>query len=108
MVFGHFDMGRLMCGWGPGCFPVGAFPYHVGSEWADAVAEFVWQGWLGVACEEVSVDYFAEFGEPVAQRAYVTCFEVADALEFVSCLDEPVYFFVLGVYLFFEFALRFD
>ena len=29
-------------------------------------------------------------------------------LEFVSCLDEFVYFFVLGVYLFFEFALRFD
>ena len=29
-------------------------------------------------------------------------------LEFVSCLDEFVYFFVLGVDLFFEFALGFD
>lgn len=29
-------------------------------------------------------------------------------LEFVSCLDEFVYFLVLGVYLFFEFALGFD
>lgn len=29
-------------------------------------------------------------------------------LEFVSCLDESVYFFVLGVDLFFEFALGFD
>jgi len=29
-------------------------------------------------------------------------------LEFVSCLDEFVDFFVLGVYLFFEFALGFD
>lgn len=29
-------------------------------------------------------------------------------LEFVSCLDESVDFFVLGVYLFFEFALGFD
>lgn len=29
-------------------------------------------------------------------------------LEFVSCLDESVYFFVLCVYLFFEFALGFD
>ena len=29
-------------------------------------------------------------------------------LEFVSCLDEFVYFFVLGVDLFFEFALCFD
>lgn len=28
-------------------------------------------------------------------------------LEFVSCLDEFVYFFVLGVDLFFEFALCF-
>ena len=29
-------------------------------------------------------------------------------LEFVSGLDESVYFFVLCVYLFFEFALGFD
>lgn len=29
-------------------------------------------------------------------------------LEFVSCLDERVYFLVLGVDLFFEFALGFD
>lgn len=29
-------------------------------------------------------------------------------LEFVSCSDEFVYFFVLGVDLFFEFALCFD
>lgn len=29
-------------------------------------------------------------------------------LEFVSCLDELVYFFVLCVDLVFEFALRFD
>ena len=29
-------------------------------------------------------------------------------LEFVACLDEFVYFFVLCVYLFFEFALGFD
>lgn len=29
-------------------------------------------------------------------------------LEFVSCLDEFVDFLVLGVYLFFEFALGFD
>lgn len=29
-------------------------------------------------------------------------------LEFVSCLDEFVDFFVLGVYLFFEFALGFN
>lgn len=29
-------------------------------------------------------------------------------LEFVSCLDESVDFCVLGVYLFFEFALCFD
>ena len=29
-------------------------------------------------------------------------------LEFVSCLDESVDFFILGVYLFFEFALGFD
>lgn len=29
-------------------------------------------------------------------------------LEFVACLDEFVYFFVLGVYLFFEFALCLD
>lgn len=29
-------------------------------------------------------------------------------LELVSCLDEFVYFFVLGVDLFFEFALGFD
>lgn len=29
-------------------------------------------------------------------------------LEFVSCLDESVDFFVLCVYLFFEFALGFD
>lgn len=29
-------------------------------------------------------------------------------MEFVSCLDESVYFLVLGVYLFFEFALCFD
>lgn len=29
-------------------------------------------------------------------------------LEFVSCLDEFAYFFVLGVDLFFEFALCFD
>ena len=29
-------------------------------------------------------------------------------LEFVSAFDEPVYFLVLGVYLFFEFALCFD
>lgn len=29
-------------------------------------------------------------------------------LEFVSAFDEFVYFLVLGVYLFFEFALSFD
>ena len=29
-------------------------------------------------------------------------------LEFVSCFDEFVDFFVLGVYLFFEFSLCFD
>lgn len=29
-------------------------------------------------------------------------------LEVVSCLDESVYFFVLGVYLFFKFTLGFD
>lgn len=36
------------------------------SEWADAVAEFVWQGWFGVLFEEFVVDDFAESGEPVS------------------------------------------
>lgn len=44
----------------------------------------------------------------MAYAADVACFEVADVLEFVSGLDESVYFLVLGVYLFFEFALGFD
>lgn len=36
-------------------------------ELADAVAEFVGEGWFGVVCEEFLVfDYFAELGEPVA------------------------------------------
>lgn len=38
----------------------------------------------------------------------VAGFEVAYVLEFVSCSDEFVYFFVLGVDLFFEFALCLD
>lgn len=56
---GRFDMvkPRLVAG---------AFSYRVWSEWADAVAEFVGEGWFGVACEEVFVDDFAEFGEPVS------------------------------------------
>lgn len=54
------------------------------------------------------VDDLAEFGEPVAYVADVACFEVAGVLEFVSGLDEFVDFFVLGVDLFFEFALGFD
>lgn len=58
--------------------------------------------------EESLVEDFAEFGEPVAEATYVACFEVADVLEFVPCLDESVYFFVLCVDLFFEFALGFD
>lgn len=44
----------------------------------------------------------------MAYGANVACFEVADVLEFVSGLDEFVDFFVLGVDLFFEFALCFD
>lgn len=45
----------------------GAFLYFIGLEWADAIAEFVGEGWFGVACEEFLVfDYFAELGEPVA------------------------------------------
>lgn len=52
--------------WGsPGCL-AGAFSYRFWLEWADAVAEFVWECWFGVACEEFVVDDFAEFGEPVA------------------------------------------
>lgn len=58
--------------------------------------------------EEFLVDDFAESGEPVSQRAYVAGFEVADVLDIVSAFDEFVYFFVLGVDLFFEFALCFD
>lgn len=62
-----------------------------------------------MACEEFLVfDYFAELGEPVAYVADVAGFHVVDVLEFVSAYDEFVDFFVLGVYLFFEFALCFD
>lgn len=61
-----------------------------------------------MACQEVVVDYFAELGEPVAYHANVAGFDVACVLEFVSCLDELVYFFVLGVDLFLEFALYLD
>ena len=49
----------------PGLLP-GLFRIFVWLEWADAVAELVWQGWFGIACEEVGVDDLAEFGEPVA------------------------------------------
>ena len=44
----------------------------------------------------------------MAYASDVSCFDVADVLEFVSSLDEFVDFCVLGVYLFFEFALGFD
>lgn len=45
----------------------GAFSCRVGSEWTDAVAEFVGEAWFGVSCEEFLVfDDFAELGEPVA------------------------------------------
>ena len=44
----------------------GAFSYRFGSEWADSAAEFFGEAWFGVACEEIFVDYFTEFGEPVA------------------------------------------
>ena len=44
----------------------------------------------------------------MAYAAYVAGFHVVDVLEFVSAFDEFVYFFVLGVDLFFEFALCFD
>lgn len=40
--------------------------------------------------------------------ADVAGFEVVDVLEFVSAFDEFVDFLVLGVDLFFEFALGFD
>lgn len=43
----------------------GIFLFHV-VEGADSGAEFVGEGWFGVACEEFSVDDFAELGEPVA------------------------------------------
>lgn len=36
------------------------------SEGADAVSEFVWQGWFWVVFEECLVGDFAELGEPVA------------------------------------------
>lgn len=87
---------------------LGLFSYCFWLEWADAVTEFVGEFWFGVAGEEVVVDDLAEVGEPVAYVSDVACFEVADVLEVVSGLDEFVYFFVLGVDLFFEFALGFD
>lgn len=58
--------------------------------------------------EKFLVEDFAELGEPVSQRANVFGFHVVDGLEFVAAFDEFVYFFVLGVDLFFEFALGFD
>lgn len=44
----------------------------------------------------------------MAYSADVACFHVVEVLEFVATFDEFVYFFVLGVDLFFEFALGFD
>lgn len=44
----------------------------------------------------------------MAYVADVAGFEVVESLEFVTAFDEFVYFFVLGVDLFFEFALGFD
>lgn len=44
----------------------GLFRVFVWLDWGDAVAEFAGQGWLGVACEEVSVEYFAQGCHPVA------------------------------------------
>ena len=62
-----------------------------------------------MVCEEFLVfDDFAELGEPVAYVADVAGFEVVDVLEFVAAFDEFVYFLVLCVDLFFEFALGFD
>lgn len=47
-------------------FLPGLFRIVSGSEWADTVAEFVWQGWFRMLFEEFLVDDFAEVGEPVA------------------------------------------
>ena len=45
----------------------GFFCIVLGLEGADAVAEFVWEAWFGVACEEILIfDDLAELGEPVA------------------------------------------
>lgn len=44
----------------------------------------------------------------MAQRANVSGFEVAEVSDFVPCLDELGYFFVLCVDLLFEGSLRFD
>lgn len=44
----------------------------------------------------------------MSQTADISGFEVADVLEFIPGADEFVYFFVLCVDLFFEFALCFD
>lgn len=62
-----------------------------------------------MAVEEfLVVNDFAELGEPMAYAADVAGFEVVEVLEFVSVFDEFVYFFVLCVDLFFEFALGCD
>lgn len=65
MDFCDYDVVGLTCV-SPSCV-LGLFRILVGLEGADAVSEFVGEGWFGVLCEEFLVfDDFAELGEPVA------------------------------------------
>lgn len=61
-----YDVVGVIYGKAPVVLP-GLFRIAFGLEGADAVAEFVGEGWFGVAYEEFLVfDDFAELGEPVA------------------------------------------
>lgn len=61
MDFCDFNVVGLKCE-SPGCVP-GLFRVLCGLEWADAVSEFVGEGWFGVLCEEfLVVDDLAELG----------------------------------------------